>query len=229
MKMTLFQKKPNKAQEDPRRYYEVFGDTIVLLNTFRIVTLLLAGVIFFQVYVNLKAHEKPPVVIRVDEVGRARAIEDLKVTNEPDEIQIEAFTREFIETYTAWDSKSIEYDFSKALNLMHSDYQKRAQRELLSSRLLQELKEQNLYSRVLIQEVRIEKNSPGWVHVWAAGVRKVQSYLDPNFSKETVFNAYLTLAKVPRTMREPYGLLVHDYREILVKEMNPEGGKIREP
>lgn len=227
--MGLFQKKAKEKGEDMRAYYEVFGDTVVMLNTFKLVTFVLAGVIFFQVYVNLHAQRKPPVVIRVDEVGRARAIEDLKITSEPDEIQIQAFVREFIETYTSYDSKSIEYDFSKALNLMHSEYQKRAQRELLTSRLLAELKEQNLYSRLQIQEIRIEKNVPGWVHVWVAGVRRVQSYLDPHFTKETVFNAYVTLAKVPRRVQEPYGLLVYDYREHIVKEMNPEGGNIHEP
>lgn len=222
--MGLFRKLGKDKLDDSRAYYEVFGDTVVMLNTFKVVTLVLAAVILFQVYVNLVAQKKPPVVIRVDEVGKARAIEDLKVASEPDEIQIQAFVREFIETYTAYDSKSIEYDFSKALNLMHSEYQKRAQQELLGSRLLAELKEQNLYSRVTLQEIRIEKQTPGWVHLWAAGVRKIQSYLDPGFTRETVFNAYVTLAKVPRTVREPYGLLVYDYREHIVKEMNPEGG-----
>ncbi len=57
-------------------------------------------------------------------------------------------------------------------------------------------------------------------------MRKIQSYLDPAFTRETVFNAYVTLAKVPRTVREPYGLLVYDYREHIVKEMNPEGGNV---
>lgn len=223
--MGLFQTRREKKSPEGRAYYEVFGDTVVMLNTFKIVALVLAGVIFFQVYVNLYAQRKPPVVIRVDQAGRARAIEELKSVNEPDEIQIQAFIREFIETYTSYDSKSIEYDFAKALNLMHSDYQKKAQQEQLSSNLLKELKEQNLYSRVNLQEIRIEKDSPGWVHAWAAGVRKVQSYLDPAFTRETVFNSYVTLAKVPRTIREPYGLLVYDYREHIVKEISPEGAK----
>ena len=220
--MKVFRTKTDPA--DSRRYYEVFGDTVVMLNTFKLVTLLLSGIVFFQVYVNLKAQNKEPIVIRVDQVGRAEAVRDAPSEREPDEIQIQAFTKDFIETFTSYDSKSIEHDFAKALNMMHSDYQKRAREELLGSKLLSQLKEENLHSRVRIQEIRIEKNVPGWVKLWAAGIRRIESSLDPAFSKETLFNAYLTLAKVPRTVKEPYGLLVYDYREHLMKEISPQGG-----
>jgi hypothetical protein len=208
--------------QDPRTYYEVFGDTVVLLNTFKLVSVLLSAVIFFQVYVNLRAQQKEPLVIRVDELGKAEAISDLSLESEPDEIQVQAFVREFVERFTSYDSKSVEYDFAKALNLMHSHYQKRAREELLTTNLLGELKEGELYSRVNLQEIRIEKNVPGYIHVWVAGLRRVRSYLRSDFSKETFFNAYLTLAKVPRTVKEPYGLLVYDYREHIVKNMIPE-------
>ncbi len=225
----LFPKNKNKKEsdEDSRAYYEVFGDTVVMLKTFKALVLVLAGIILFQVYVNLAAQKKPPLVIKVDETGRAQALDAQRIPSEPDEIQIHTFIREFLETFTAYDSKSVEYDFSKALNFMHSDFQKRASHEMLDAirggpPLLQQLKDQNLFSRIEIQEIRIEKNSPGWVSVWAAGVRRVSSYLDSGSRKETLFNAYITLAKVPRTLREPYGLLVYDYREHLVKDLTPE-------
>jgi len=229
--MGLFKRRERKREgEDSRSYYEVFGDTVVMLNTFKVVTLVLVAIILFQVYVNLKAHDKPPVVIEVNEVGRARAIEDLRLRNEPDEIQMRAFTREFIEAYTAYDSKSVEHDFAKALNLMHSEYQARVRGELLEPdpktrepSLLSKLKDQNIYARIEIQDIKIEKNTPGWVKVWVAGIRRVHSYLARDFPpKETVFNAYVTLAKVPRTVREPYGLLVYDYQEHIVKDMTPK-------
>ncbi len=215
----LFKKK--KEESDPRSYVEVFGDTVVLLRTFKVLSLALLLVILFQDFVILKAQKKPPIVISVSEAGRATVLEGLALKTEPDEIQIEAFVREFIGTYTSYDSKSIPYDFAKSLNLMHSEYQKRARRD---EKLLLALKDQNIYTRVDVGEVRVEKNVPGWVTVWAAGTRKVHSYLTPELVKETMFHAYLTLAKVPRTVREPYGLLVYDYREPVVTETDSKNG-----
>jgi len=68
------------------------------------------------------------------------------------------------------------------------------------------------------------------VSLWVSGVRRIYSYLDSGQKRETLFNAYVTLAKVPRTRREPYGLLVYDYREHLVKDLAPEtsGGNANE-
>ncbi|GEM_PF-807378 len=225
--MSLAKNKTKKEESDPRAYYEVFGDTVVMLRTFKVLVLLLAAIIFFQVYVNLTAQRKPPLVIAVDTSGHTEALEAKRLPGEPDGIQIESFIREFLVAFTAYDSKSVEYDFSKALNYMHSDFQKRSSHEMLDSAqgelpLLQQLKEQNFFSRVEVQEVRIEKNVPGWVHLWVSGVRRIYSYLDSAQKRETIFNAYVTLAKVPRTRREPYGLLVYDYREHLVKDLTPE-------
>lgn len=222
-------KNKTKEEADRRTYYEVFGDTVVMLRTFKLLVLFLAAIIFFQVYVNLVAHRKPPLVIAVDAAGHAEASEAKRLPGEPDPIQIESFVREFLEVFTAYDSKSVEYDFSKALNYMHSDFQKRATHEMLDSAqgglpLLKQLKEQNLFSRIQVQEIRIEKNVPGWVHLGVSGVRRIYSYLDSAQKRETLFNAYVTLAKVPRTRREPYGLLVYDYREHLVKDLAPETG-----
>lgn len=230
--MSFFKSKAN--QRDSRSYHEVFGDTVTLLNTFKVVTVILMIIIFFQAFLVLKAQEKPPLVIPVDSLGRAQAIENYETTDKRDEIQIQAFVKEFMETYTAWDSKFVELNFAKALNYMHSEFQKRAQQELMQSdpndpdhgSLLEKLRAQKIYSKLEIQEIRVEKDSPGWVKVWVAGIRRVYSYLDANYPPaETIFNAYITLAKVPRTKTEPYGLLVYDYREHLVKDITSREGK----
>lgn len=218
---------PKKRESDSRAYYEVFGDTVVMLRTFKVLVLVLAAIIFFQVYVNLIAQKNPPLVITVDRGGHAEPVDTKKLPLEPDPIQIESFIREFLEVFTAYDSKSVKYDFSKALNFMHSDFQKRASHEMLDAAqggvpLLKQLEDENIFSRIEVQEIRIEKNTPGWVHLSVSGIRRVYSYLDSAKKKETLFNAFVTLAKVPRTRREPYGLLVYDYREHLVKDLGPE-------
>ncbi len=231
--MALFQSKPKANRRDSRSYYEVFGDTVTLLNTFKIVAILLTLIILFQAFLILKALGKPPLVIPVDSLGRARAVEDYEVNNKRDEIQIQAFVKEFMEAYTAYDSKFVEQNFTKALNYMHSEFQKRSQQELMQAdpndpdrtSLLEKLKSQKIYSKIEIQEIRVEKDSPAWVKVWVAGIRRVFSYLDSSYPPtETIFNSYITLAKVPRTKTEPYGLLVYDYREHLVKDISSKEG-----
>src|SRR3989338_10634595 len=103
--MSLFKSKAKTSEPDSRSYYEVFGDTVTLLNTFKIVAIILTLIILFQAFLILKAQEKPPLVIPVDSLGRARVIENYETRDERDDIQIQAFVREFMETYTAWDSK----------------------------------------------------------------------------------------------------------------------------
>lgn len=233
----IFKSKTKHSERDSRSYYEVFGDTATLLNTFKVVAVILAIIILFQAFLILKAQEKPPIVIPVDSLGRASAIENYETSDKRDEIQIQAFVKEFMEAYTAWDSKFVELNFAKALNYMHSEFQKRAQAELMQSdpndpdhgNLLEKLRAQKIYSKLEIQEIRVEKDSPQWVKVWVAGIRRVYSYLDSGFPPaETIFNAYITLAKVPRTKTEPYGLLVYDYREHLVKDITSREEKINE-
>ncbi len=233
----IFKSKAKRTERDPRSYYEVFGDTVTLLNTFKIVAIILTLIIFFQAFLVLKAQEKPPLVIPVDSLGRARAIENYETSDERDEIQIQAFVKEFMEAYTSWDSKFVELNFAKALNYMHSEFQKRAQQELMQTdandpehgSLLEKLRSQKIYSKLEIQEIRVEKDSPQWVKVWVAGIRRVYSYLDSSYPPaETIFNAYITLAKVPRTKTEPYGLLVYDYREHLVKDITSREEKTHE-
>jgi len=224
----IFKFKPKSVQRDSRSYYEVFGDTVTLLNTFKVVVTLLIVIIFFQAFLILKAQQKPPLVIPVDSLGQARAVENYETNDKRDEIQIQMFVKEFMEAYTAWDSKFVKYNFAKALNYMHSEFQKRAQQEMVQTdpsdpdrrSLLERLEAQNIYSKIEIQEIRVEKDSPAWVKIWVAGIRRVFSYLDSSYApRETIFNSYITLAKVPRTKTEPYGLLVYDYREHLVKDI----------
>lgn len=231
--MSFFKSKPKRIQRDSRSYYEVFGDTVTLLNTFKVVVIILMLIIFFQAFLVLKAQQKRPLVIPVDSLGHARAIEDYEVSNNRDEIQIQMFVKEFMEAYTAWDSKFVKYNFAKALNYMHSEYQKRAQQEMMQvdpndadrRSLLDKLEAQKIYSKIEIQEIRVEKDSPAWVKIWVAGIRRVFSYLDSSYAPtETIFNSYITLAKVPRTKTEPYGLLVYDYREHLVKDITSREG-----
>lgn len=235
--MSFFKSKPKSIQRDSRNYYEVFGDTVTLLNTFKVVVIILMGIIFFQAFLVLKAQQKPPLVIPVDTLGHARAVEDYEVTDKRDEIQIQMFVKEFMEAYTAWDSKFVKSNFAKALNYMHSEFQKRAQQEMIQKdptdpdrrSLIERLESQKIYSQIEIQEIRVEKDSPGWVKLWVAGIRRVFSYLDSSHPpNETIFNAYITLAKVPRTKTEPYGLLVYDYREHLVKDISSKE-EINEP
>ena len=110
--MSLFKSKAKRIERDSRSYYEVFGDTVTLLNTFKVVAVILALIILFQAFLILKAQEKPPLVIPVDSLGQARAIENYEITDKRDEIQIQAFEKEFLETYTAWDSKFVELNFA---------------------------------------------------------------------------------------------------------------------
>jgi hypothetical protein len=51
------------------------------------------------------------------------------------------------------------------------------------------------------------------------GVRKLTSYKNPDFQEASLFKAEIVLKKYPRSMDLPTGLLVEEYREIILNKL----------
>ena len=77
-----------KLESMGRRYYEVFGDIEAQTEFLKLVSLVLLGLLFLALFGAFVLAKRPPVVIRVDEVGKAEAITDLASHNAPSEPEI---------------------------------------------------------------------------------------------------------------------------------------------
>jgi len=207
-------------QTNKRRFYEIWGDLEAQNNTLKITLLGLLAAIIVALVLSYLGMSRPPVVIRVTEAGRAEAIKDISTNNAVTDPEIIYFAKLFIEKFTEYNSYTITTDLKEAFALMTPAYQKIAKKEVIDSNLVSQIAQASIYSQVEIREIRIEKQDEHYAILSFLGVRTIRSYKDREFKEESLFKGDAILRKVNRNLTNPHGLLLEEYREVLVKELN---------
>lgn len=202
-----------------RKYFEVWGDLEVQNNTLRLLLLGFVLVLFGALLLMYLVTIKPPVVIRVADIGKAEAIKDYSTENTITKPEIVYFSTLFIRKFTEYNSYTISSDISEAFNLMTANYQKIAKKEVLDSNLVAKISQASLNTKVEIREIKLEREDKHFAALSFLGVRTLQSYQNRDYKEESLFKGDIILRKVPRTMNRPHGLLVEEYREVLVKQL----------
>ncbi len=214
----------DRIEKMGRRYFEAFGDLVAenqFLKLVILILVLLFCLVLFSAYIFAN---HPPVVIRVSEVGKAEVIRNLPVNNAPSELEILYFSKSFAKRYAEYNAYTIARDMSEAMNLMTSKYQKTAQQQLVESGLLSRVKEAGLNAAIEFKEEKLERQTSEYAVVSLIGVRNLTSYKNPDFHETSLFKAEIILKKYSRTKEIPTGLLVEEYREIILnklEEMKP--------
>jgi len=202
-----------------RRYYEVFGDLEAQAEFLKLTSLILLTLLFLSLFGAFILAKRPPVVIRVTEVGKAEVIEDLELHNAPTQPEIFYFARTFVKRYREFNAYTLARDMAEAMNMMTARYQKVANRDLIESGFLAKFDGTGLYSKIEFKEEAVERDTAEYVRVWLIGVRTILSYNDPDYRESSLFKAELLLKKFPRSREVPSGLLTEDYREILLNKL----------
>ncbi len=102
---------------------------------------------------------------------------------------------------------------------MTARYQKIANRDLVESGFFAKFHDTGLYTHIEFKEESIDRNTPEYVRIALIGVRNILSYNDPGYTESSLFKAELLLKKVPRSREIPWGVLIEDYREILLNKL----------
>ncbi len=102
---------------------------------------------------------------------------------------------------------------------MTSRYQKIADRDLVESGFFAKFHETGLYTHIEFKEETIDRNTPEYVRIALIGVRNILNYNDPDYKESSLFKAEILLKKVPRSREIPWGVLIEDYREILLNKL----------
>ncbi len=213
---TMFQ---NRLEQVRRKYYEVFGDLAAEVEFLKAISLILLGFIFLALFGAFVLAKRPPVVIRVTEVGAAEAIKDFDANNQITDPEIFYFAKTFMRHYTEYNAYTLSRDISEAFNLMTSNFQKNANRSLIESGILARIKEAGIGTQIEFKEEKIEKNTPEFVLVSLIGVRTLTSYKNSTYRDASLVKSELVLKKHPRSIQVPSGLLVEDYREIILNKL----------
>ncbi len=196
---------------------ELWGYWVSHAETLRwLVVFLIFAVVLLSIS-TLVAMRKPPVVIRVDGVGGAAIIKDLPVNNQPSDVEITAYSKDFLRAYLEVNSLTVQKDLTRALNMMTKRYQSAHLRELTKDHFLQDIVRANIQSSVEIKSLALTTRTPSRVYVDVRGIIST-SPLEDNGAPPTKkgFISKLTLAYVPRTERTPNGILIDDYRQQVV-------------
>jgi len=208
-----------KLENLGRRYYEVFGDLEAQLEFLKLASLVLLCLLFFAIFGAFVLAKRPPVVIRVDEVGKAEAISDLAAHSAPAKPEILYFSRTFVKRYAEYNAYTVSRDMAEAWNLMSARFQTAAKRNLIESGILARIEEAKLCAALEFKEEKIERETPEHVLVSLVWVRTLKSYKDPDYREASLLKSELVLKKVSRSLPAPSGLLVEDYKEILLNRL----------
>lgn len=206
-----------------RKYYEVFGDLEAENHFFKLLLMVLSGILLLTLIGAFTLANRPPVVIRVSDVGKAEAIENIQANNAPTEPEIFYFAKTFVKRFSEYNAYTLSRDMSDAMNLMTAQYQKTARHELVESGVLSRVKEAGLNAQIEFKEEKIERETPEYAVVSLIGVRTLLSFKNKDFRESNLFKSELILRKHSRSASVPSGLLVEDYREIILNKL--EGAK----
>ena len=216
---TLFHQKLEKYK---RRYFEVFGDLEAQVEFLKLSNLVLLFILLMSFFGSFLLAKRPPVVIRVTEVGAAEPIRDFHLNNAPTEPEILYFSKSFVRKYTEYNAYTLSRDVTDAFNQMTLRLQKITNRDLVDSGLLVRIRETGLHAQIEFKEEKIERDTQEFILVSLIGVRTIQSYKNPNYRESALFKAELVLKKLSRSIDVPAGLLVDDYREMILNKLGDQ-------
>src|SRR5207244_2611898 len=145
--------------------YEVFGDLEAQVEFLKLISLILLTLLFLALFGAFILAKRPPVVIRVSEVGKAEAIQDLEVNNAPTEPEIFYFAKTFIKRFRELNSYTVARDTAEAWNMMTAHCQKVADRDLVDPGFLSKFKDSGLYTQIEFKEESVERKAPEYVMV----------------------------------------------------------------
>jgi len=109
----------NESNPAKQLYLEQFGEAIVTGNYLKVTVALLALIIAGLVVMNLKTIRRfqnfKPLVIRIDELGRAQAVGYDSFAYKPEDKEAKYFLTQFCELYYGRNRYTINEDFTKSL------------------------------------------------------------------------------------------------------------------
>lgn len=222
--MGLFNKKENGTKQNlpgqepgEQKYFEVFGDTVTENLFLRNLVVLLLGLCIFLAIVAARTLNKPPLVIRVDQLGEAAAFSGVKQLTQVTGPEVRNFTEYFVKYLTAWDFYTYDDDLNKALGMATDNAKVRLKEYLDGIHVVDQIKANTLRTKLKISEIVVEKDTPQVVRVSVRGTREASSYENAEYKKETVFENTIIMQKVSRSIKTPWGLLVDDWTEKIFK------------
>lgn len=200
-----------------RKYFEVWGDSLENLQYLKKLCLSLVFANFLLLVLVGRLVKKPPLVIRVDDVGRAEPIKDINASHRVTRPEVLNFVRLFMKYFLERNFYTWKENFAEGGNMMTEEFREKINKELNLDEEVNAIEAQKLTSKLNFSNIEVIRETEDHLIVALKGWRQITSYNDSNFFKETIFEGELAIKKVPRSMETPYGMLVDSYKQKVFK------------
>ncbi len=183
------------------------------LSTLRALVYLLMIVIFILAVSVLFISDRKPIVIRIDELGHVDTVKNYAFNHNVTEVEINAFSKEFLQYIVEINSLTIAKDLSHALNMMTSQFQESHMKQLKNSRYIQKIRKTGIKREFEIDKMKITAQTDEGYELDIRGILSTKPLHDMNATAEQAgLMGQLYLIKVPRREHSPRGLLVSNFR-----------------
>ena len=192
------------------------------LTTVRWLLFALIATLFVMTVALVRSSSKPPLVIRVDQLGQAEAIKNYAAVSETQDVEVIAFSKEFLRSIVDVNSGSISKDLARALNMMTKQFQGAHIKKLQEGDYVGKIRKANIQRQLQIERLAITgKNDVGY-ELDVRGILSTRPLTDAEAPADRGgLLGQLYIVKVPRSELSPHGLLVSNfrYREVPLEEI----------
>jgi type IV secretion system protein VirB5 len=205
-----------------RQFVELYGSTAVMNTYLKIALSCLCGVCLALVVLNLKTHrllrDFKPIVIRINEVGRAEAVNYGSLEYHPQEAEIKYFLSQFVRDHYGRMRATVKEDYARSLYFLEAPLADGVIESSKSSKDIESLLAgQGEENDVKITNVSIEDLRTSPYHA-TVDFEKVYYGADRQESRREKYTAnflFIVKARVPNNFIpiNPLGLTIIYFRE----------------
>jgi len=220
MRISLFSKKKEDSQTletEGRKYFEVWGDALESARFHKRLCLLLAVLSLLLLVLLNRAQLKPPLVIRVNAVGKAEPIHNINATHHLTKPEVLNFVKLFMTYFLERNFYTWKDNLVEATRMMTASFQEKVNDEVNLDEEIAAIQVHKLTSTLNFSTIEVLRETEAHILVSLKGWRKITSTENSDYLREIIFEGELTLKKVSRTMETPYGLLVDSYTQKVFK------------
>lgn len=192
------------------------------LTTVRWVLFSLIALLIIMSFAYVRASSRPPLVIRVDQLGAAAAVTDYKTNNEVLDVEVGAFAKDFVKSIVDVNSYTISKDLARALNMMTRQFQAAHKKKLTDGQYVSKIKKAKIQRELEIERLVITGRTPEGYELDVRGILSASPLDDTVAPKDrSGLMGQLYIIKVPRGEFTPHGLLVSNFhwREVPLEEI----------
>jgi type IV secretion system protein VirB5 len=206
-----------------RLYAEQFGDAIVTNTYLEIALLALSLVSAGLIYANIKTARTiqnfKPLVIRINEIGRAEAINYNALTYKPQEAEIKYFLSEFCRRYYSRNRFTIRDNFAQAFLFMDAQLQANVAEAWTKQKIIENfLENQQSEIEVNVLKISLEDLRTAPYKATVDFEEVFRNPIDKTETKRVLYTAHFVFSfrdSVPNSLIQvnPLGLAISYFRE----------------